>query len=90
MLLLLGIWKHGVRRVPLTYTPLLWSLVFPLGMYAVASLRLSMAASLPPLTAMSQTMTWIALAAWIATTLAFAHACWQRYRTFDEPRLGQT
>jgi len=89
MLLLLGIWKHGVRGVPLTYTPLLWSLVFPLGMYAVASLRLSLAASLPPLTAMSQTMIWIALAAWIATALALADACWRRYRAF-EPRLGQT
>jgi tellurite resistance protein TehA-like permease len=90
MLLLLGIWKHGIRRVPLKYTPLLWSLVFPLGMYAVASLRLSQAARLPPLTTMSQAMTWIALAAWTATALAFAHACRQRYRTFDGPRLGRT
>ena len=90
MLLLLGIWKHGARRVPLRYTPLLWSLVFPLGMYAVASLRLSTAARLPSLTTMSHTMIWIALAAWLATALAFAHASWQRYRSFDEPRLGQT
>jgi tellurite resistance protein TehA-like permease len=89
MLLLLGIWKHGVRRMPLKYTPMLWSLVFPLGMYAVASLRLSLAAGLPPLTTMSRSMTWIALAACIATALAFAHVCWQRYRSFDEPRLGQ-
>ena len=49
LLLLFGIWKHGVCRVPLTYTPMLWSLVFPLGMYALASLRLSLAADFPPL-----------------------------------------
>ena len=35
LLLLFGIWKHGVCRVPLTYTPMFWSLVFPLGMYAL-------------------------------------------------------
>jgi tellurite resistance protein TehA-like permease len=82
MLLLLGVWKHGVRRVPLTYTPMLWSLVFPLGMYALASLRLSLAAGLPALRAISVTMTWIAVAAWAATALAFARACWLRYRAF--------
>ena len=49
LLLLFGIWKHIVCRVPLNYTPTLWSLVFPLGMYAVASLRLSLAEDFPPL-----------------------------------------
>jgi tellurite resistance protein TehA-like permease len=82
LLVLLGIWKHGVRRVPLRYTPMLWSLVFPLGMYGLASLRLSLAAELPPLKTVSIAMTWIALAAWAATAIAFASACWQRYRDF--------
>jgi len=36
LLLLFGIWKHGICPVPLTYTPMFWSLVFPLGMYALA------------------------------------------------------
>jgi tellurite resistance protein TehA-like permease len=71
-----------VRRVPLRYTPMLWSLVFPLGMYGLASLRLSLAADLPALKAVSVTMTWVALAAWTATAAAFAGACWQRYRRF--------
>jgi len=51
LLLLLGIWKHVVRRIPLTYTSALWSLVFPLGMYvdrahfvAVPRRRVSMTA----------------------------------------------
>jgi len=38
-LVLMGLWKHGMRRMPLTYTPLLWSIVFPLGMYSVATVR---------------------------------------------------
>jgi tellurite resistance protein TehA-like permease len=55
--------------VPLTYTPALWSLVFPLGMYALASLRLSLAADFPPLRAVSHGMVWVALAAWSATAM---------------------
>src|SRR5581483_270056 len=63
LLLLFGIWKHGICRVPLTYTPMLWSLVFPLGMYALASQRLSLAADFSPLQSVSHAMVWIALAA---------------------------
>lgn len=84
LLLMLGIWKHGIRRVPLSYTPMLWSLVFPLGMYAVATLRLSLAAEFPPLKLISQGMIWVALAAWTATALGFIYACWQNYRQFAQ------
>lgn len=31
------VWRYLVKRVPLTYHPSFWSLVFPLGMYSVAS-----------------------------------------------------
>jgi tellurite resistance protein TehA-like permease len=82
LLLLLGVWKHGVRRVPLTYTPMLWSLVFPLGMYALASLRLSLAADFPPLGAISRVMVWVALAAWAATSAGLIGTSWQSFRDF--------
>lgn len=78
LLALLGIWKHGFRRVPLTYALTLWSLVFPLGMYAVASLRLGLAADVPALRAMSGVMVWVALAAWAATAAGMARAGWGR------------
>jgi tellurite resistance protein TehA-like permease len=71
LLLLLGIWKHGVLRKPLTYTPMFWSLVFPLGMYGLASMRLSLAADFPPLRGIAQVMVWIALGAWAVTLTAF-------------------
>jgi tellurite resistance protein TehA-like permease len=80
LLLLFGIWKHGVARVPLAYTPALWSLVFPLGMYALASLRLSLAADFSPLRLLSRGMVWVALAAWIATAAGLALASWRSLR----------
>ena len=67
LLVLFGFWKHGVRRAPITYTPMLWSLVFPLGMYALASLRLSLATDFAPLRTISQGMIWVALLAWALT-----------------------
>lgn len=82
LLLLFGIWKHGVRRIPLTYTPMFWSLVFPLGMYALASLRLSLAADFLPLRTISQAMVWVALAAWATTGMAFVIASWRSFQAF--------
>jgi tellurite resistance protein TehA-like permease len=77
LLLLFGIWKHIICRVPLNYTPAFWSPVFPLDMYAVASLRLSLAADFPPL--QSLFMLWIALVAWAATASWLAAASWQSF-----------
>jgi tellurite resistance protein TehA-like permease len=88
LLVLFGIWKHGVCRVPMTYTPTLWSLVFPLGMYALASLRLSLAADFPPLRAISQAMVWIALAAWGATAGGLILASWRSLRDFTPAPTG--
>ena len=67
LLLLLGLWKHGIHRRSIGYTPMLWSIVFPLGMYAAATLRLSEVAAVPALGSLSWAMTWVALAAWCAT-----------------------
>jgi tellurite resistance protein TehA-like permease len=82
LLLLFGIWKHGVRRASLAYTPMFWSLVFPLGMYALASLRLSLATDFSPLRTISQAMVWVALAAWATTGCAFVVASWRSFRDF--------
>ena len=65
MLVLFGFWKHGASRLPLRYEPILWSFVFPLGMYAVASARLGLAADFPPLQWISALMIWVAFAAWV-------------------------
>jgi tellurite resistance protein TehA-like permease len=82
LLLLFGVWKHGICRLPLAYEPALWDIVFPLGMFAVASHRLSLAAEFPPLQALSVAMMWISVAAWCATFLGLAIASWRGFREF--------
>ncbi len=71
MLGLFFFWKHVTHRVPLQYESALWSSVFPLGMYAVASNRLGLAAEFEPLQWISETMLWLALLAWCMTWIAF-------------------
>lgn len=67
MLFLFGLWKHIANKLPLNYEPIMWSFVFPLGMYTVASARLGLTAELPLLQWISQIMIWVALLAWLLT-----------------------
>jgi tellurite resistance protein TehA-like permease len=67
MLVVLGIWRHGVRRLPFAYDPLYWGLVFPLGMYAVATWRLVETFDLPFLAWISRSFVVAAIVAWMLT-----------------------
>ena len=67
LLVFFGIWKHVVCRLPLSYSPALWSLVFPLGMYSVATFRLSLATQFPFLGTLGREFVWVAVPAWLAT-----------------------
>ena len=71
LLIVLGLWRHVRRRWPLSYEPALWSVVFPLGMYSVASLSLGKVAQLGFMEPLSRFMLWVAFAAWAAVTVAF-------------------
>jgi tellurite resistance protein TehA-like permease len=66
----MGWWRHVQQRVPLRYETGLWAMVFPLGMYAVASMDLGQADRLPVVTAVGSWFLWIAAAAWIAVAVA--------------------
>lgn len=67
LLVVLGFWKHAIRRVRFSYHPMYWSLVFPLGMYTLTTYRLSLATDFPPLQWIPRTMLWVALGTWVLT-----------------------
>ena len=69
MLVILVVWRYLIKRFPLRYDPLYWGAVFPLGMYSVATLQMSLALGLPFLGSLPRIFFIAALAAW---TLAFS------------------
>ena len=66
LLLALGVWRHVLHRVPLRYETSLWSMVFPVGMYGVATRELGEAAGWDWMTAAGAGEAWVALAVWAA------------------------
>lgn len=63
-------WRHWVRRVPLNYDPELWTLIFPLGMYGVASIDLGHAVDLWIVRTIGQVEVWVGVAAFAITFVA--------------------
>jgi tellurite resistance protein TehA-like permease len=66
LMVAIGIWRHVLNRVPLRYHPSYWALVFPLGMYGVASFRMRAATDLEALAWLPKITLAVALAAWAA------------------------
>ena len=83
MLLVLGVWRHGIQRFPLRYDPLYWGAVFPLGMYTVATRQMEGALDLPFLAPLPPVVFVCALAAW---TLAFIGLVWDLRKTLGARR----
>jgi tellurite resistance protein TehA-like permease len=73
LLLLLFAWKHMVRHRLLRYAPDQWSVVFPLGMYAAATLQLGQAYDLPFLHFVPAGFFWVALLAWVMAFVGAMH-----------------
>ena len=65
-----GWWRHIVRKVPLRYEAALWSVIFPLGMYAVAGIYLGEADRLPVVAAIGSAELWVALGAFALVMVA--------------------
>lgn len=74
LLLMLGAWRYGYKRFPLRYDPIYWSVVFPLGMYAVCTWQMDRALGLGLLDPLSRASFCVALAAWAITFLGMLHA----------------
>ena len=69
VMVIIGIWRHIIRRVPLRYHPAYWALVFPIGMYGAATYRMIAVTDLTILEPLPKLALAAALVAW---TAAFA------------------
>lgn len=64
LLVLLFAWKYLVRARPFRYSPALWSVVFPMGMYAAATLQFRTAFGLAFLLPAARVLFWMGLLVW--------------------------
>lgn len=77
VLFAVGVWRHVVHRIPLRYESTWWSIVLPLGVYAVAGMYLGRADSLPVVERIGAAWLWVAVTAWVIAAAAMAHG-WLR------------
>ena len=80
----LGVWRHGFRRVPLRYTPALWSIVFPLGMFAASGMTLGAPTGCRS-RRLDRELMWVALGVWALTYLAMVWSGVRRLREVRSP-----
>lgn len=85
LLVIFGVWRHVVCRHPLSYHPMYWSLVFPLGMYTLATYRLALASDFTPLQGLARVMIWIAFAAWVGTMIGLLRGALRGLRSARAP-----
>lgn len=67
MLLILGVWRHGIRKFRFSYDPLYWGLVFPLGMYSVCTYKMNLIFDIAPLLIIARVFLVAGIAAWFLT-----------------------
>ena len=75
----IGVWRHIARRLPLRYHPSYWALVFPLGMYGVATFRMRAVLELRQLSWAPRAGFAVAVTAWTITFLGMAAVGWKAF-----------
>ncbi|MDD2474518.1 MAG: tellurite resistance/C4-dicarboxylate transporter family protein [Dysgonamonadaceae bacterium] len=64
LIVILGIWRHVFKQLPLKYHPQYWGMIFPMGMYTACTIKLSQALELPFLMIIPSFFIYIALVSW--------------------------
>ncbi|MDN5872094.1 MAG: tellurite resistance/C4-dicarboxylate transporter family protein [Nitrococcus sp.] len=74
LLLLLEAWRYLVRRYPFSYNPLVWSAVFPIGVYTSCTARLAEVMGIAILRPIPRALVFFALALWIVAIIGWLRA----------------
>lgn len=80
-LLIVGAWKYLLRREPIRYQTALWSVVFPLGMYATATSALGNAFASGFIVTLGGWVVWVAATAWLGAAILGLRALSRRRRS---------
>ncbi|MDV6281164.1 hypothetical protein [Rhodococcus jostii] len=70
-------WRHVANKVPLRYDATVWSIVFPLGMYAVAGIYLGRADHLPLVGIVGSAELWCAFTVWCVAFVVMVVHLWR-------------
>ena len=65
----LEVWKYLLKKVPLTYNPKLWTLVFCIGGYTVATQKLSKAIGAPYIQGIAEVFIYVSFVVWALVLL---------------------
>ena len=90
LLVIVGFWRHVIERVPITYDPQYWSLVFPLGMYTVATFVFANAAGIPFLLIIPRIFVYIAMLAWLITVCSMLLKLGKLCLAYGRPKTALT
>ncbi|MES3001523.1 MAG: tellurite resistance/C4-dicarboxylate transporter family protein [Pseudomonadota bacterium] len=80
LLALLAAWKYLHSRYPLSYEPVYWGAVFPLGMYSAATHQMSLALGLDFLEPVARGFLYVAMAAWVLASAGLLRRVLGRFR----------
>lgn len=73
LIIILGIWRHLIKKITLKYHSQYWVIIFPLGMYTVATLYLAQAIKLPWLAHISFVFALLALVSWASVFVSLLY-----------------
>jgi tellurite resistance protein TehA-like permease len=81
LLVIFGVWRHIVKRRPFSYEAGLWSMVFPLGTYAAASMAAGDVLALSWMSAIGRVVAVVAVVAWLIVAFLGLAAAFRRIRS---------